>query len=112
MRVPPTFSSTRVSNAFKKQEQIVYTEEEARNLSRILLGAIKYLHNMDVVHRDIKAENVLLSSETDDTSITLADFGFARKLRGRKTNYDCGSAEYKAPEILKGEYYGTVSSEI
>lgn len=58
-----------------------YNEKEARVTCAILLEAIAYCHERRVAHRDLKPENLLLRSETDDSSIKIADFGFAKVVR-------------------------------
>jgi len=83
-----------------------YNEKEARDLVKILLSAVKYCHDNDIVHRDLKPENLLLSSAEDDASIKIADFGFARLLRGNTLTTQCGTPGYVAPEILNGVPYG------
>ncbi|XP_033325896.2 ribosomal protein S6 kinase like isoform X3 [Megalopta genalis] len=66
--------------------------------------AIDFLHNVGVVHRDIKATNVLLDVEGHAVII---DFGLAKWLtHAERTNTLCGTPEYMAPEILKRQYYG------
>ncbi|XP_076182896.1 ribosomal protein S6 kinase like isoform X3 [Ptiloglossa arizonensis] len=66
--------------------------------------AIDFLHNAGVVHRDIKATNVLLDVEGHAVII---DFGLAKWLNHtERTNTLCGTPEYMAPEILKRQYYG------
>ena len=55
-----------------------YNEREARDACRILLEAVCYCHERNVAHRDLKPENLLLTSEDDDSSIKVADFGFAK----------------------------------
>ena len=74
----------------------------------MLLKAVKYLHDKGVVHRDLKPENLLLASKTDDTSIRLADFGFACNVRDRLVTDQCGTPLYVAPEILWARPYGRV----
>ena len=59
-------------------EKQVYTEDEARNAIRILIQTIDYLHNNNIAHRDLKPENILLLDKTNDSLITLSDFGFAK----------------------------------
>jgi serine/threonine protein kinase len=72
-----------------------------------IFDAINYCHQMGVVHRDIKLENVLLSSEDFEKSVVkIADFGLAR-FAGDEELVDtfCGSPAFVAPEICAGEPY-------
>ncbi|CAM9966797.1 unnamed protein product, partial [Phaeothamnion confervicola] len=84
-----------------------YTEREARDLVRTLLTAVAYCHANGVVHRDLKPENLLLVSKDDDTSIKIADFGFAKAAGGVDVlQTQCGTPGYVAPEILRNIAYG------
>lgn len=58
-------------------EKSYYNEKEARATCKILLEAIGYCHEHSVAHRDLKPENLLLLG-LDDSSIKIADFGFAK----------------------------------
>lgn len=83
-----------------------YNEKEARMTCKILLEAVNYCHSRKVAHRDLKPENLLLRSETDDSSIKIADFGFARVVkRPQSLTTQCGTPGYVAPEILTGKPY-------
>jgi len=85
-----------------------YTEKEARDCCYILFKALEYCHSCNVAHRDLKPENLLLISETDDSSIKIADFGFAKKAMSAKSlKTQCGTPNYVAPEVLEGVRYGT-----
>ena len=81
------------------------TEDQARfYFSEILLG-IEYLHNLDIVYRDLKPENVLLDI---DGHIRITDFGLSKEgidKRGRSYSF-CGSPEYMSPEMLKALGHG------
>uniref|UniRef100_A0A452S5D8 non-specific serine/threonine protein kinase n=1 Tax=Ursus americanus TaxID=9643 RepID=A0A452S5D8_URSAM len=83
-------------------------EDDARKKFHQLSLAIKYCHDLDVVHRDLKCENLLLDK---DFNIKLSDFGFSKRcLRddsGRiiLSKTFCGSAAYAAPEVLQGIPY-------
>ena len=83
-----------------------YSENDARNVMIILTETIAYLHHHRIVHRDLKPENLLLYAD-DDTSIKIADFGFAERTNGFiSLKTQCGTPGYVAPEVLLGQPYG------
>jgi len=85
-----------------------YNEREARDLIKLLLDTLAYMHQKGVVHRDLKPENLLLCSESDDSAIKIADFGFAKRVTELSSHETaCGTPGYVAPEILRGDPYGT-----
>jgi len=70
-----------------------------------VLKAIEYMHSEGTAHRDLKPEN-LLFKHTDHQIIKIADFGESKSFRdGTLTTY-CGTPDYMAPEIIRGESYG------
>ena len=72
-------------------------EQECRKFFSDLIEALEYCHSINIVHRDLKCENVLLSKKNQ---VKLADFGFARKLAPTDLSKTfCGSAAYAAPEL-------------
>ncbi|XP_023296660.2 sperm motility kinase 2B [Lucilia cuprina] len=80
-------------------------EIHAAPLFKQLLLAVKHMHSLGYVHRDIKAENVLLLSED---RLKLADFGFSTQLingANQKLDTFCGSPPYAAPELFSDDHY-------
>lgn len=85
------------------QEYGSLPEDAVRILIAEVALAIDFLHNAGVIHRDVKASNILLDEEGH---AQLIDFGFAKWLRhGQKTSTLCGTPRYIAPEILRREPY-------
>lgn len=81
-------------------------EEFARNLFIELLSALSYLHNEGILHRDIKAENVLID---EGHHCKLVDFGLSQK--SKSSNNRSGSPAYAPPETIKGES-PTIASDV
>ncbi|CAH2351388.1 calcium/calmodulin-dependent protein kinase I [[Candida] railenensis] len=79
-------------------------EPEAIQIVRALLSAVEYLHKNNVVHRDLKAENILFGTD-NGSNILVADFGLARILRNsnEKLHDISGTLSYMAPEIFQKE---------
>jgi len=87
-----------------------YNEKEARDLCKTLFEVVDYLQRHRIAHRDLKPENLLLINRTDDSSIKLADFGFAKKCPDEYSlRTQCGTPGYVAPEVLEGIPYGCQS---
>lgn len=78
-----------------------YSEDDARQVMRSILSAVSYLHSKDIVHRDVKPENILLVSKSSDTEVKITDFGLAKKANQEGLKTFCGTPQYFAPEVLK-----------
>ncbi|KAH7935165.1 hypothetical protein HPB52_004628 [Rhipicephalus sanguineus] len=81
-----------------------YPEEEARIVFAQVASAINHMHELNIVHRDIKAENVFIAGHN---LVKVGDFGFSTQLRSREEALStfCGSPPYAAPELFRDESY-------
>lgn len=84
-------------------------ENSARLIFRQVLDAIGYLHEKNIVHNDIKDENIIVTTEL---KVTIIDFGSATFDDGEKTRIYCGSETYTSPEVLSGARFNRVGQEI
>ncbi|KAL7866343.1 hypothetical protein AOLI_G00141570 [Acnodon oligacanthus] len=91
-----------------------FSEEETRHIISSLAEAIVYLHKKDIVHRDLKLENILVKSyhHSDDNgavNIKVTDFGLSVQKGGvgseNMLQATCGTPIYMAPEVINGHEY-------
>uniref|UniRef100_A0A3Q3X2C6 non-specific serine/threonine protein kinase n=1 Tax=Mola mola TaxID=94237 RepID=A0A3Q3X2C6_MOLML len=78
-------------------------EPLASYIFRQLVAAVFYLRNKNILHRDIKDENIIIDK---CFHIRLIDFGSAAMMAPKKLFYTfCGTLEYCSPEVLQGNPY-------
>jgi len=80
-------------------------EQEAACIIAQVCKAVEYMHKEGTVHRDLKPEN-LLFKDLDHKVIKIADFGESKCFKQGLLRTYCGTPDYMAPEIIKGEPYG------
>ncbi|CAD8125243.1 unnamed protein product [Paramecium sonneborni] len=78
-----------------------FNEKEAAQMVQQITLALMYIHNQDVIHRDIKPDNILLSFG----QVKLADFSFCVYSPDEYRQTQCGTLIYASPEILEGDMY-------
>ncbi|KAH6798175.1 Protein kinase superfamily protein [Perilla frutescens var. hirtella] len=89
-----------------QQRQGKVSEATAKHFMQQLAEGLKVLRENNLIHRDLKPQNLLLSINDDNSTLKIADFGFARSLQPRGLAETlCGSPLYMAPEIMQLQKY-------
>ena len=96
------------------QKNGVIPEARTRAWVQQMISGLIYLHNLNICHRDLKCENVLI---TRNHNLKIADLGFARYVvdaEGKRilSHTYCGSAAYAAPEVVKGTPYNPKMADV
>ena len=78
----------------------------AQVMQDVILG-LQYLHSENIIHRDVKPENILINNENDIETAKIADFGYAIKLESSKQKVTdfVGTMDYLAPELIDNKPY-------
>ncbi|GIY74982.1 hypothetical protein CDAR_65431 [Caerostris darwini] len=89
-------------------------ESEAHSFFEQMVSAMKYLHGLNIAHRDLKCENIMIN---DQAKIRIIDFGFCRSTvdasgRRKLSETFCGSTAYAAPEVLQGLPYNPMMYDV
>lgn len=84
-------------------------EKVAKIVAAQVLLALQHIHSFGVVYRDLKLENILLDV---NGHVRIADFGLSKVLKStdgrlKRTDTFCGTREYVAPEMIRGDMYDT-----
>ena len=79
-----------------------FSEEETSQIILNLFDAVEYLHSREIVHRDIKPDNILLANRQDLSSLKLIDFGLSSQYFEILGDFEfCGTLLYMAPEQME-----------
>lgn len=101
------------SELLEYAQQTFFIEEDVRSVFKEIVEAVKFIHEKQIAHRDLKLENILVVSDGDDTNtgykIKIIDFGFACNVeKDMEMDTKCYTLDYAAPEILSGDNYTQV----
>ncbi|KAL7662635.1 Serine/threonine-protein kinase psk1 [[Candida] zeylanoides] len=89
-----TSAHNTLGNAFREDDVAFYAAQMAL--------ALRHLHGLGIVYRDLKPENCLLNAEGH---LVLTDFGLSKTVDAGECTSIIGTPEYMAPEVLRGEHY-------
>jgi serine/threonine protein kinase len=89
---------------FRLIKEKTFPEERAKFYIAQIILALECLHQMNIIYRDVKLENVLIC---EDGYLKLTDFGLSKEgvTNENKTSTFCGTPEYLAPEVVIGKDY-------
>lgn len=115
--VDSLFIILEVMNGGDLLHRIIRKKNLSESLSKLyflqMLCAVKYLHDQNITHRDLKPDNILLESNDDETVIRISDFGLSKSLRNATVMRTlCGTPLYVAPEVLITGGRGSYTSKV
>ena len=85
-------------------------EDVARHLFQQIITGMQYCHKKNVLHRDIKLDNILLTSQGN---VKICDFGVSKLVTdGERMTEQCGTPAYIAPEVFENKGYEGYASDV
>jgi len=89
-----------------------FSEPEAAHIFRQIISAVAYMHELNVVHRDLKLDNILIN-EQNGNEIKIIDFGFATGCgKDEKLTMQCGTPQYMCPDLAKRQQYHGQAADV
>ena len=101
----------------KSRDEKRLSEKEAKEIFTQVLNAVSYLHQMNITHRDLKPDNMLLNKHLQ---LKIIDFGFSLKCRcndiqigppNKTISSYCGTPTYMAPEVVSKTPHNPIYSD-
>ena len=91
---------------FTYYKSTIFSELHVKSIIKQLLLSVKYLQENNVIHRDIKLENIIITEKLPNIRLKLTDFSWAIVSNKRNLTCICGTPEYLPPEIVLKKQYG------
>uniref|UniRef100_A0A8D0G608 Serine/threonine-protein kinase 17A n=1 Tax=Sphenodon punctatus TaxID=8508 RepID=A0A8D0G608_SPHPU len=99
-----------IFNQCVAEREDAFKEKDVKRLMRQILEGVSFLHRNNVVHLDLKPQNILLSNESPLGDIKIVDFGLSRIMKNSEELREImGTPEYVAPEILSYDPISTAT---
>eukprot|EP00449_Zooxanthella_nutricula_P000342 CAMPEP_0198513030 /NCGR_PEP_ID=MMETSP1462-20131121/15813_1 /TAXON_ID=1333877 /ORGANISM="Brandtodinium nutriculum, Strain RCC3387" /LENGTH=236 /DNA_ID=CAMNT_0044242451 /DNA_START=63 /DNA_END=770 /DNA_ORIENTATION=- len=88
-----------------------YAERDSRLCCTNLMCAVAYIHSKGIMHRDLRLEDILLTSTQSNSDVKISSFGLAKLARDSpeclpRSWSICGNVFFRAPEVIRQEEYG------
>ena len=98
-----------LEDVIKRSTQKHLSERNCAKILEQIMNAMSYYHGLNISHRDIKLENILVDMDSEDLTTKVIDFGFATqtKTANELIKTCCGTPSYMSPELcMRDEYIG------
>jgi calcium/calmodulin-dependent protein kinase I len=82
-----------------------FSDIQAARVVHSVLSALDFIHRLSIIHRDVKADNIMYLTKEDDSPVLLGDFGLAKLVSEGLTDTRVGTKGYQAPQIVRGHVY-------
>jgi calcium-dependent protein kinase len=88
-----------------EQPDYHYTESQCARLVKQMLCSVRYCHSKGIIHRDLKLENFLFSTNSADSELKMIDFGLSKHFKYGEVQHEAVGTPYTvAPEVIHGSY--------
>jgi tRNA A-37 threonylcarbamoyl transferase component Bud32 len=93
------------------KEHGIFKESKAKQIAAQILNGLQYIHDRNILHRDVKLDNILLDK---DFKVRICDFGVSRTMprHNQMIKERCGTPAYIAPEIIKNQGYSGFYADV
>ena len=82
-----------------------YTEDQAARIVNSIMSAVSFMHEHDVMHRDLKYENIMFANSSPKAEVKVIDFGLSKKyLPHQSLKEGVGTVYTMSPQVLEGDY--------